>query len=161
MDIYDFAMKKEKYAHDYYQQLAERSGHSGLTSIFSMLAEEEDKHYHVVEQMKSETPDTVTDTDVVGDAKNVFKKIREGTDKFDFDTSELDIYKKAQEIEQDSRNYYLEKAKEVQDQKQKDIFNTLANEERKHYMLLDNIIEMVSRPEQWLENPEWYHLEEY
>lgn len=34
-------------------------------------------------------------------------------------------------------------------------------EEKKHYFLLDNIIEFVSRPEQWLENAEFYHLEEY
>ena len=126
-----------------------------------MLAEEEQKHYNLVKQMKTETPDSVTDTDVLGEAKPVFKSIRNGTSKFQSNKSELEIYRKAQQIEQDSRDFYLARAQEVSDQKQSEIFEQLAEEEKKHYFLLDNIIEMVARPEQWLEDPEWYHLEEY
>ena len=43
----------------------------------------------------------------------------------------------------------------------KRIFQKLAEEEKKHYFLLENIIQFVSRPETWLENAEFYHLEEY
>ena len=69
--------------------------------------------------------------------------------------------KKAQDIEKESREFYLQKADEVQDHCQKGIFRKLAEEENKHYFLLDNIIEFVSRPEQWLENAEFHHLEDY
>ena len=44
---------------------------------------------------------------------------------------------------------------------QKDVFLKLADEEKKHYFLLGNIIEFISRPEHWLENAEFHHLEEY
>jgi hypothetical protein len=37
----------------------------------------------------------------------------------------------------------------------------VAGEEHKHYLLLERIIDFVSRPEQWLEDAEFYHLEDY
>jgi hypothetical protein len=37
----------------------------------------------------------------------------------------------------------------------------LADEEKKHMILMENLIEFVSRPDTWLENAEWYHLDEY
>jgi rubrerythrin len=75
--------------------------------------------------------------------------------------SEIDLYKKAQEIEKMSRDFYLEKANQITDPSQHDIFLKVAEEEKKHYLILENIIDFVSRPDQWLENPEWYHLEDY
>ena len=39
-------------------------------------------------------------------------------------------------------------------------FQELAEEEKKHCVLLENIIGFVSQPADWLENPEWYHLDE-
>jgi len=41
MDIFEFAMEKEKYAEQYYRQLAEKVDHTGLKSILIMLADEE------------------------------------------------------------------------------------------------------------------------
>ena len=68
---------------------------------------------------------------------------------------------KAQDIEKKSRDFYTEKANEVKQEYQKDIFLKLAEEEKKHYFLLENIIDFISRPETWLENAEFNHLEEY
>jgi len=55
----------------------------------------------------------------------------------------------------------LEKAHEVKEKYQEELFLRLAEEEKKHFFLLKNIVEFVSRPETWLENAEFYHLEEY
>jgi len=44
MDIFEFAMEKEKLARDYYRELAERAPNTGLQSILKMLADEEAKH---------------------------------------------------------------------------------------------------------------------
>jgi rubrerythrin len=80
---------------------------------------------------------------------------------FEIETDQVELYKKAQGIEQASRNFYLEKAGEIKDAFQKEVFENLAGQEQKHYLLLDNIIELVVRPEQWLEDAEWHHLDEY
>jgi hypothetical protein len=52
MDIFQFAMEKEKYSEQYYRKLARRAAYPGLKNILTMLANEEAKHYHVVEQMR-------------------------------------------------------------------------------------------------------------
>ena len=75
--------------------------------------------------------------------------------------SEIDLYRKAQDIEQKTMDFYREKADKAVDAYEKAVLLKLADEEKRHYFILENIVEFVSRPEQWLENPEWYHIEEY
>lgn len=160
MNIFEFAMKKEKYSEDYYRRLADKTNNKGLETIFNMLADEEAKHYKIVSDMKEDAAPDLADTTVLSDAKDVFAKMRESAQKFSFDISQTELYKKAQDIEKQSQNFYLEKAKEAEGT-QKEIFLSLAEEEKKHYFLLENIIDFVSRPQTWLENAEWHHLDEY
>ena len=160
MNIFEFAIEKEKYSEDYYRRLAERTNNKGLETIFNMLADEEAKHYKIVSDMKEDVAPDLADTTVLSDAKDVFTKMRESAQKFSFDISQTELYKKAQDIEKQSQNFYLEKAKEAEET-QKEIFLRLAEEEKKHYFLLENIIDFVSRPQTWLENAEWHHLDEY
>ena len=161
MDIFEFAMDKEQFAEQYYRRLAESAPHKGLVSIFTMLADEEHTHYEVILKMKDSVPAEVADTILLTNAKTIFAKIRHSHEKFKFGDAQIDTYKKARDIERDSRAFYKQKADEAQDPRQKEIFNSLAEEENKHYFLLDNIIEFVSRPKTWLENAEFHHLEQY
>jgi rubrerythrin len=161
MNIFEFAMEKEQLSEQYYRKLAQGAPHKGLVSIFTMLADEEHGHYEVVSKMKESVPAEVADTILLTNAKTIFAKIRQSREKFKFGDTQIDLYKKAQDIERDSRSFYLQKAAEVTDPRQKEIFNTLAEEENKHYFLLENIIEFVSRPQSWLENAEFHHLEQY
>lgn len=161
MDIFEFAKEKEKYAEEFYRDRAAKSPDKGLAEIFLLLANEEEKHFDLIEKMQAEVPAELTETTVLSDAATIFEKIREGAMKFSSDRSELELYKEAQKIEQNARDYYLDKADQVEVQAQKDIFIKLAEEEKKHYFLLDNIIDFVSRPQQWLENAEFHHMEDY
>jgi len=161
MDIFEFAMEKEQFAEQYYRVLAQSAPHKGLVSIFTMLADEEHGHSEVIEKMKQGVPAKVSDTILLTNAKTIFAKMRQSREKFKFGDSQIDTYKKAQDIEQDSRSFYRLKAKEADNPGHKAIFNTLAEEENKHYFLLENIIDFVSRPQTWLENAEFHHLEQY
>jgi hypothetical protein len=145
---------------NYYRQLAQQTANKGLKTILTMLADEEVKHYYTIEAMKT-TKHRMAETTILTEAKNIFVQIKESDEKFDFDIKQSELYRKAQDIEQKSMDFYLGKANEVGGQYQKEIFLRLAEEEKKHYFLLENIIEFVSRPEQWLENAEFFHLEEY
>jgi rubrerythrin len=161
MNVFEFAMEKERLSEEYYRKLAEKAPAKGLISIFTMLADEEHGHLEVVSKMKEETPVEVAETILLTNAKTIFAKMRQSREKFRFGDSQIDLYKKAQEIERDSRSFYRQKANESEDPRHKAIFNTLAEEENKHYFLLENIIEFVSRPQTWLENAEFHHLEKY
>jgi len=160
MNIFEYAMQMEKDGEDYYRQLAQQAANKGLKTVLTMLADEEVKHYNTIKKMKTETPQ-MTETTILIDAKNVFVQIKEMGEKFDFGIGQPELYKKAQDIEKKSEDFYLEKTNEVKEEHQKESFLRLADEEKKHYFLLENIIEFVSRPETWLENAEFYHLEEY
>ncbi len=159
-DIFEYAMQMEKDGEDYYRQLAQQTANKGLKTILVMLADEEVKHYNAIERMQTAEAH-MAETTILTDAKNIFAQIKESGESFDFDIKQTELYKKAQDIEEKSRDFYLEKANEVKEECQKGLFLKLAEEEKKHYFLLDNIIEFVSRPEHWLENAEFYHLEEY
>ena len=160
MNILIYAMQMEKDGEEYYYQLAERVPNKGLRAIMEMLAVEEAKHYQALEKMKTARPE-LAETTVLSDARNVFAQIKESGESVDFDLGQVELYRKAQDLERKSADFYSEKADEVEHEYQKEIFLMLADEEKKHYALLENIIEFVSRPKTWLENAEFHHLDEY
>ena len=161
MDIYEYAMKMEKDGENYYRELAENTNNKGLKNILVMLADEEVKHYNIFRQMKAKEKIEIRDSEIFSRVKNVFTEMRENKEVTDVNFSQIDLYKKAQEIEKRSRDFYLEKADELEEASSKELFLKIADEEKRHYFILEKIIDFVSRPSQWLENPEWHHLEEY
>lgn len=161
MDIFEFAMQIEKEGENYYREIADKCDDEGLKKIMIMLSDDEVKHYNTLMKMKDSIEVQFEDTGILSAAKNVFIDLKEKDDTFDFDASQTEIYKKAQEIEKKSEDFYRKKSFEVNDENQKSIILKIAEEEKKHYFLLENIIEFVSRPETWIENAEFNHLDEY
>ncbi len=160
VNIFIYAMQMEKDGEEYYYQLAQETNDKGLQAIFSMLAQEEAKHYEFISKARTARPQ-MAETSILTDAKNIFAQIKESGESFDPDSGQTGAYKKAQEIEKRSMDFYKEKAEEVEQDYQKELFLKLAVEEKKHYFLLQNIIDFVSRPETWLENAEFCHLEDF
>ena len=161
MDIFQFALEKERYSEQFYRDLAKRTSYAGLRNIFTMLADEEVKHYHVVQQMQTETPRAVSETPLLAHAREIFEKMRGSSKKFDFNITEAELYRKACDIEEESERFYLERAEEVEDPAQKEVFRKLAAEEHKHWIIVDNIRSFVAQPESFLENAEMFHLDDY
>ena len=75
MNIYKYAMKMEKDGENYYRELANKTEDIGLRNILKMLADEEVRHYNIIEQMmKSKASAELAETDILEDAKNIFVK---------------------------------------------------------------------------------------
>ena len=161
MNIFEFALEKEKFSEEYYRDLANRANHVGIKNILTMLADEEAKHYRTIEQMRTETPEQVTDTPLLERAREVFEKMRVSPRKFSFPVTEAELYRRACKIEEQSKKFYLERAEKAQDPGQQQVFKILAQEEDKHLYLMENIYSFVSRPETFLENAEMYHFNDY
>ena len=161
MDIYEFAMQMEKDGEKYYRDSAQKINNAGLKNILCMLADAEVKHYNILQKMKENEKIHMPDTQLLSNVKNIFIQMKEEKDTFGVNISQIDLYKKAQDIEKKSKEFYLEKAEEVKDSSRRELFLKIAEEEKKHYSILENIINFVSRPQNWLENAEWFHLEEY
>ncbi len=160
MDIYEYAMQMERDGEDLYRDLAGRTANKGLQNILIMLADAEVRHYKLFQNMKNNGKLIMADTSILNEVRNVFVKMKEEKS-FEVDVSHIELYRKAQEIEKTTQDFYEEKAGETQDKSQAGIFLKIADEEKRHYFILESIIDFVNRPASWLENPEWYHLEEY
>ena len=160
MEVFQYAMNMEKEGEEYYRELANNTDKTGLKKIFIWLADEEVKHYNILENMKKEIAYTLIQAPLLRNAKTIFAKMRQEKT-FDFDASQITMYRKAQDIEKKTQDYYLKEANRLSDARQRETLIKIAKEEEKHYLLLDNIIELVSRPQTWLENAEFYHLDEY
>ena len=161
MDIFDFAMQMEKDGEAYYRELAAKAGNKGIRNILTFLAEAEVTHYKVFSSMKKGGKVTSADMPSLSGVKNIFLRMKEEKDVSGVNVSEIALYKKAQEIEKKSEDFYTEKSGQLNDDTQKKTLLAIAGQEKAHYLILEKIIDFVSRPHMWLENPEWYHLEEY
>lgn len=163
MDLFEFALEKEQYAENYYRDLAQKTDDVGLRTILVMMAEDEVKHYETITQMRDKTvaEHEHYESPVIKNAKEIFQKMKDGKQKFDLNVSHVELYRKAQEFEKKSQVFYAEKADEVSDDLQRDFLLKLSKEEEKHYVLLENIIQLLQRPKTWLANAEFNNLEAY
>ena len=160
MNIFEYAMEFEKDSENYYRDLLKITQDQGLKKILSMLAEEEVKHYNHLKKLAENADTELPDTQILINSVNIFTEIRKSK-KYDLKGTQVDLYRKAKEFELKSKNYYLAKKEETNDQKLKAILQNLANQEDRHYILLDNIIQFVTRPEQWLEDAEFNQMTNY
>ena len=165
MNIYQFAMQMEKDGENYYRLLAKESTVPGLGKIFIMLADEEVKHFNVIEELsRREKNPQLAETKILTKVKNVFVSMKEAKEELFINTTKTaNEYRKARDIEAMSQKFYLEKAELVEGESERQIFLRLANEEANHLRIMENILEFVlrSEPGNWLENAEWHHLDEY
>ena len=157
MSIFDFAMKMEKDGEAFYRDIAARTEDEGLKTILTMMADEEVKHYNTFKALKEGKPEMDASV-VMENVTNVFEdlKNREGGSHFGDDA--VVQYRKAMEVEKMSEDLYREKADEVEDDEIKKLLNRIADEERRHFEILENMVEMVERPNRWIEDSEWHHL---
>lgn len=162
MDTLEYAKQMELDGQQYYRDLALSTPNKGLKSIFTMLAEDEGRHYDVLCNLKNKLK-VELDTNVFTDkAKSLFKELENNKDREEFlKGNQLEVYEKAKDIELKSITFYTERAKEANNDTQKEIFNKLISEEKKHFFILDNLAELITRPKQWVESAEFGLRKDY
>jgi rubrerythrin len=162
MDIYEFAIEFEQENQKFYNEFAEKSSNTSLKNVFLNLAEEEKKHENIIRQMRDNKELDAVESDILPKAKQAFEEISKDLPENEILPEEqVDVYKKAIALEEKSIEFYTEQAEKAEDPEIKEAFERLAEEEKKHERIMNNITEMVNRPNTWLEDAEWYHLEDY
>lgn len=160
MDIYEFAMQFEKDGEKYYRDIAESVENEGIKKILGILADEEVRHYEILSEMKSRTPD-IGETKTLNSVKNVFQKMKKSGKKLGPGMGQVELYKKAQELEKKSEEFYSQKSDEVKDLSQRALLLKLAEEEKRHFVVLENIIQFVTKPDRYLEDAEFENIEPF
>lgn len=163
MEIYSFAKTIEKQGAEYYRKLAHDTDIMEIRGVFKYLAAEEDNHYKIIDAMERGSGAAVADmtSSVVEKAKNVFAALARGVHIPATIRESTAAYKKGLELEQESIAYYRKAREAATNASQKGIIDAIIEQERFHARFMESMIDFVCRPSQWLENAEWYHLDEY
>jgi rubrerythrin len=161
MNVYDYAVKMEEDTERFYRDLAVKTSDEGLKNILNMLADDELKHKDILNGMRKNSSVKMKDSEILSKSKNIFVELQDQYKDFTAVGEEIELYQKAKDIEKKSMELYQEKAKEETDEAIKKILLKIADEEHRHYHLIDNIVELLLRPKQWVEDAEFNHLEDY
>lgn len=160
MNILDFAMKMELDGKVYYENLAAESTVAGLKSIFIGLAADEQKHFEVIQAIKAGTSLNMADSTVLEKAKNLFEELAADTNIVASLNNSLDGYQLARKIEADSVRLYEDMAKKEQNPETVQLLLRIANEEKKHFNIMDNLYDYTLAPQNFLAWGEFSNLKE-
>ncbi len=162
MNVFDFAMKMEKDGKAFYEEMSKRSSITGLKNIFSMLAEDEQKHYDIIQNLKDKTGETdMVDSVVLENSKNIFSELMAEKERLDTMKEDLDGYRYAMKIEADSMRFYENAARREKKSSVKSLLLRIAEEEKKHFNIVENIYDFVLGPKYFLAWGEFSNLKEF
>lgn len=160
MNIFDFALKMELDGKAYYEKLAAETTVGGLKSIFTSLAADEQKHYEIILAIKTGTNLKMADSMVLETAKNLFEELAADRNIAASLKKSLDGYQHARKIEADSVRFYEDMAKKEDNPATVQLLLRIANEEKKHFNIMDNLYDYVLAPQNFLAWGEFSNLKE-
>jgi rubrerythrin len=158
MEWFDVAISIEVEGEKFYRSLSEKAETDGVKNIFSMLADDEVKHKKRFEAMKRQ--DFTADP---SDSKEKSKTIFSNTKKRHMaaESRHLKLYQEALDIEQKSIDFYNGQLGTQTDPQVRTALKQILAEEKFHYQMIDTILQMVERPERWVEFAEFGVREDY
>lgn len=155
MNVYEYAMKVEKEGEAYYREMAAAATNPGLKRIFTMLADEEIKHYNVFKAMMKKEDMDLDNLNLITDTKTIFETLSQEKENINFDAEQIQFYKDAIAREDEAHDFYADKASEIEDEKEKSIFLQIAEEEEKHKKVLEEIVLFLEEPADWVASAEF------
>lgn len=158
MDILVYAIQMELDGEKYYKDQAKLNKGNSLYEVFMSLAEEESDHAHILED-KSKGLSYKKNTSVTVPRQNIFN----GLKNFNIDdcmrAQQIEAYKIALEKEKESIELYKKLLSESRGSEE--LYKFLISQEEEHYVLIEEIIKIVNRPNEWVEAAEFGRREEY
>lgn len=164
MDIFEYAMKMEMDGRMFYIEHANKATSPELKKILLELADDEQKHYNIFKALKDGHAAEYKEaekTTILATVKNVFEAMRAEDKNYAFPADAKKLWEEAREVEKKAEAFYREKAKEVGKPAQAAILHKIADEEHRHWVTMENVIQFLDRPAHWLESAEWTKLEDY
>lgn len=158
MHIMEAAIAMEREGASFYDNLAADTQDEGLKKIFILLADDERRHERIFRAMADGV-----DGDEVPLNEHQSDELLSALDgqAFSETQKQKELYERALEIELKSIEFYTEAMDSLTNSTDAQIVRQVIQEERKHYDTLDTIVQMVSRPDSWVEDAEFGVRDEY
>jgi rubrerythrin len=159
--VWKLPKEMEKEGKAYYEKLSKAAKNPEIVSVFAFLAKEEAVHLKTFEKMeKGMKVVTRMASGSTVKASKLFGKMAVRSRVADEKESAVKAYKEALAMEKQAVKYYSGMMKKC-DAFQKTALTVIVEEEKKHVVLMEALIEFARKPDTWLENAEFNHLEEF
>lgn len=161
MNSIEFAINMELDGQKFYQEQAENNKDNNLNTVFLLLAKDEGCHASILKKELVEATYELTDNKILSETNNVFKGSGDFKSEFKKIPNQVEVYRLALEKEKESIELYQKFLKEAADDNTKRLFKYLVKQEENHFKIFDNLITLVERPDEWVEDAEFGTREEY
>lgn len=153
------ALKIETEGKKFLLEAAERCERPVAKRTFTYLAEQEDLHYEKIQRMYQAITDTGESIDPEADETEAAQKIQEFNDRLaelkdtvEASAGDIEAYRTALEMEEDTELFYHEKIAETDDENIKQIYRYLIAEEKAHSIMLKSCLDFMDDPAAWFSN---------
>jgi len=161
MNALDFALKMELDGENYYKELSEKNKDNSLHVVFDVLAEEEEYHYKFIKEKISKSMGDLKRNKALGESRNVFDMSSKIISEIKATPDQMDAYVLALGFEKKSVELYGKLLAEATNDDDKRIFEALVKEEQCHYNLIEDMIDILIKPKDWVEAAEFGITKEY
>ncbi len=161
MELLSLALTLEEDLQSFYQKQAELHQGNSLQIVFELLAKEEEKHVEILMSHADKIDIPLRDNDILAEIRPIFKEISDFKSEIKLYATQLDAYRMALDKEIESLNFYRDLQNKSSEEASKQVFGYLIQQEDKHCIILEELVKLVTRPEEWVESAEFGLREEY
>lgn len=161
MDALKLALSLEVDLEKYYKEQAEKNKNNSLNVVFTMLAKEEEKHANILLGKADLFTMPVTDENILTEARKIFGQLKDFESDISDLPSQLDSYRLALDMEHKSLDFYRNLKENAQEDTARKTYSYLIEQEQIHCVLLEELVKLITRPEEWVESAEFGEREDY
>ncbi len=159
MNILDFAMQMELDGKAFYEAGAAKMSEPELKQILLTLAQEEDKHYRFFKKLKSlgtepARLELMQVTTSFSANRNLFQQMADRKGK-PLGEDVRAVWTEALSIEEKSERLYREEASREKDAGKRRLLELVADEEKTHVYLIDNMLSYMKDPQTFIESTQF------
>jgi rubrerythrin len=160
MNVFDCAIKIEEEAQQYYQRLSSVSSSPEKRHLFSMLAASEEEFRDNLIKLKGSLAPEQAESELLNGSACQFRPLLTVGEAMDQFGSDSDLYTLSVREEEEEIRFYEELAEKSSDPATRNCLLMLADEERRHLNMVENIYDFVEAPRSFLAWGEFSNLHE-
>lgn len=160
MNVFDCAIKIEEEAKQYYEKLESKSEVPEMKHLFSMLAASEEELREKILKLKGSVPAEKAQLDGLDGTVCRFRPVLTERELMEQAQNDPDFYKTSMREEEQEIKFYDDLAARTKDPAKRHCIKMLAEEERRHMIMMENIYEFVEAPKTYLAWGEFSNLHE-
>jgi rubrerythrin len=161
MELLSLALALEEDLQNFYLKQAQLHQENDLHIVFELLAKEEEKHVEILMNYADKIDLPLMDSDILSKVRPIFKEMADFKSDIKLYATQLDAYRMALDKEVESLNFYKDLRDKSEGEQLKQVFRYLIQQEDRHCIILEELVKLVTRPEEWVESAEFGLREDY